>query len=71
MIPMQVRQAKIGMLFRYSHLSGLPMTYIIIGEPFVAHGASVVKAHCVDTGETRTFNNWMFRDIELLETNND
>ena len=66
-LPMQVRETKIGMLFRYSHLGGLPMTYIINGTPFVAYGRSVVKANCVNTGKTRIFNNWMFRDIELLE----
>ena len=71
MIPFQIRQTKIGMLFRYSHLKGPLMTYVIIGNPFVAHGASVVKAHCMDTGETTTFNHTMIRDIKLLEANND
>jgi hypothetical protein len=28
----------------------------------------VVKAKCIETGETKTFNNHMFQTIELLET---
>lgn len=66
MLPMQVRQATIGMLFRYSHLKQPTRTYIIVGNSFVAHGKSVIKAKCIDTGETMTFNNWMFQSIELI-----
>ena len=68
MIPFQIRQAYKGMLFRYSHLTQPTRTYIIVGDSFVAHGRHVVKAKCINTGETMTFNNHMFQTIELLET---
>lgn len=68
MIPFQVRQSYKGMLFRFSDIGKPKQTYVIIGDSFVAHGRRVVKAKCIDTGETTTFTNWMFQDIELLET---
>jgi len=68
MIPLQIRQAHKGMLFRYSHLSQPTRTYIIVGDSWIAHGREVIKAKCIDTGESMTFNNSMFRNIEPLET---
>ena len=68
MIPLQTRQAFKGMLFRFADVLEPKRTYVIIGDSFMAHGRRVVKAKCIDTGETTTFTNWMFRDIELLET---
>jgi hypothetical protein len=68
MIPLQTRQAYKGMLFRFADVGEPTRTYIIIGDSFMAHGRRVVKAKCIDTGETTTFTNWMFQDIEILET---
>jgi len=68
MIPLQTRQAYKGMLFRFADVLEPKRTYIIIGDSYVAHGRRVVKAKCIDTGETKTFNNHMFQTIELLET---
>ena len=67
---MLVHQAYKGMLFRYSHIRKptpeTTHTYIIIDDPFVAHGRRVVKAKCIETGQTIHFNNHMFEVIELL-----
>ena len=68
MIPLQTRQAYKGMLFRFADVLEPKRTYIIVGDSFMAHGRRVVQAKCIDTGETKTFTNWMFQDIELLET---
>jgi len=66
---MLVHQATKGMLFRYSHIrKATPETthtYIII-DSFVAHGRRLVKAKCIETGQTIHFNNHMFETIELL-----
>ncbi len=67
MLPMTVKQAHIGMKFRYSHLKQPVRTYVIIGDSFLAHGRRVIKARCIDTGETMIFNDWMFQDINVIK----
>lgn len=69
-LPLTTKQTHIGMRLQFKFLNNPTHTYIILENPRIDHGKSVVKSRNEDTNEIFFFDNWALQTAIVLTPEN-